>query len=313
MCSINLFDRLPSEIVVLILDWLPVQEACRATATCKRFRALFYRYRAFSRLEAIDLYRSAISHEQLKFITGTLVHNPTLRPAANRNLLIRLACECRYTELVEHLLKSGTTYPGLDPGAESNWPLTLACRHNHIDVIKLLLKDPRVDPTARDDKALRVAYSHLARKCEYIPPTGPEDHSYCLDTVCLLMADGRVDPRSAGNILAVACRFGDIGLVKLLLADPRVDPMYEGNAPMEEALRAYPYQPEIANLLLSTGRVDPSFGPHSSVNDWLLSWLLKHGNTNLGKRMLSYPKVMSMYLAELAHPTVIREGVHNTH
>jgi len=258
MDNANIFDRLPTEIQLLILEWLPFKEAIHTSLVCRRFLVLVYRHRSYSKAEAARLYRFVIKNRQLNFITTLLVHNITLRPAANKNLLIRLACMLGYPALVKHLLESGTTYPGFDPATEGNWPLSLACKHGQADVVRLLLKDPRIDPTARADNVFRECLAKLDSKYGY---SGVDLHG-CTGIMQLLVADGRVDPsRHRNNALVYACNLGDATLVKLLLADPRVNPADLNNRALRNACTAgcrISNAVDIVKLLLATGRVDPS-------------------------------------------------------
>ena len=75
-------------------------------------------------------------------------------------------------------------------------------------VARLLFEDPRVDPSARNNKAIQWASG--------------QGHDA---VVQLLLADARVDP-SAQNNFAIrwASGQGHDAVVRLLLADPRVDP-----------------------------------------------------------------------------------------
>lgn len=74
-----------------------------------------------------------------------------------------------------------------------------------LPVVVRLLADPMVDPSTREDRALRHAAEngHLA-------------------TVQALLADPRVDPGS-GDALWAACAYEHIEVVRVLLADDRVD------------------------------------------------------------------------------------------
>jgi ankyrin repeat protein len=77
------------------------------------------------------------------------------------------------------------------------------------------LEDPRVDPSARNNRALEWGMIN--------------DH---LHVVNRLLDDPRVDPRvdrGVNNILSIAATRGNIDIVNRLLEDPRVDPTFNNN------------------------------------------------------------------------------------
>ena len=104
-------------------------------------------------------------------------------------------------DAVVHLLELG-----VDPSAENNDAILFASMH-YSEVLKILLEDPRVDPSANDNFALRLASA--------------EGHT---EVVRILLADERVDPSAKDNeALRWASSEGHTEVVNLLLADPRVD------------------------------------------------------------------------------------------
>jgi hypothetical protein len=58
-----------------------------------------------------------------------------------------------HASVVELLLAN----PRVDPAAHSNWAIKWAAQNGHASVVALLLADPRVDPTARNNEAIRFA------------------------------------------------------------------------------------------------------------------------------------------------------------
>ena len=54
--------------------------------------------------------------------------------------------------------------PRVDPSAQNNKAIRIASENGHIEVVEILLKDPRVDPSVKNNKAARRArlYGHLA-------------------------------------------------------------------------------------------------------------------------------------------------------
>jgi len=302
----TLFECIPVEIQVMILAWLPVKDAIRSTLTCKRFHTLVYRYRRFSKEEAERVYRFAMKHSFLTFITGTLFRNYSLNPAANRNLAIRVACMEGCAGIVEHLLNS-KDYPGFDPAAEGNWPVQLACKYGRLDVLRLLLKDPRVDPTARDDHAMEAAFSEYCRDAGelcYVRPDLPalveclRGDCY-LDILKELLIDGRVDFGLGGKVgpylppwatlLSMACSCARMDVVVILL-QKGADPGGDSNDPLVSACGTEPANLELVKFLLATGRIDPC---HNSGP--LLHWIRSNADSAVAKLLLENHALRAMY------------------
>jgi ankyrin repeat protein len=104
-------------------------------------------------------------------------------------------------------------------------------RDNDIGQVRLLLQDPRVDPSARNNVAIRFAAAN--------------GH---LEVMPLLLQDHRVDPSARYNeAIREAARKGHLEIVRLLLQDPRVDPSADDNFAIRAAV-AY-IHPEIVLLL----------------------------------------------------------------
>jgi ankyrin repeat protein len=58
-----------------------------------------------------------------------------------------------YVEVVKLLLNE----PRVDPSADDNCAIRLASKNGHFEVVKLLLNDPRGDPSAYNNYANRLA------------------------------------------------------------------------------------------------------------------------------------------------------------
>ena len=114
--------------------------------------------------------------------------------------------------LVDRLLLD----PRVDPSAEDNRALRGASLHGHLSVVDRLLQDPRVDPSAEDNHAIQ-----LASKNGYI------------EIVKRLWRDPRVDPSAQNNhALQLASMYGHLEIVKLLMIDKRVNPSPNGKFPV---------------------------------------------------------------------------------
>ena len=197
-------------------------------------------------------------------------------------------------ELVRKLLAD----PRVDPSANNQRPLYSAILEGHTEVAKLLLHDPRVDPSADNQDAIRQASKYGL-----------------LEIVKLLLADPRVDP-SAENQEAIrwASAWGKNEVVKLLLADTRVDPSAENQEAIREACgRGHT---EVVKLLLSDPRVDPSAEDQEAIR-----FAIENGNTTVLKLLLADPRVNPEITAQTAQilrtsktldlDTIVREWAPN--
>ncbi len=101
----------------------------------------------------------------------------------------------------------------VDPSARNNEAIRVAARYGHLAVVNRLLAHDRVDPTADDNVAIRLAarYGHLA-------------------VVDRLLAHDGVDPTAVDNAaIRSAALNGHLAVVNRLLEDPRVDPSARDN------------------------------------------------------------------------------------
>jgi hypothetical protein len=138
------------------------------------------------------------------------------------------------------LLKMLLSDPRVDPSAGNQRPIRLACDMGHVEVAKVLLDDKRVDPSAEDQQAIRFA--------------SEKGH---VEVVKLMLADRRVDPSSSHQYaLRYACYIGHVEVVKLLLTDTRVDT----SAFAQQAIlwASQKGHADVVKLLLSDQRVDLS-------------------------------------------------------
>lgn len=118
-------------------------------------------------------------------------------PTVDDNKAITLACNHGRTDVVRLLLADGRA----NPGVQESYPLALACNHS-VELIHLLLSDERVDPSACDNRAIRVAASWGSP-----------------DVVRLLLSDKRVNARASDNdALQRARHLGRTEIVRLLEA-----------------------------------------------------------------------------------------------
>lgn len=142
--------------------------------------------------------------------------------------------------------------------------------HSHTpSPFRLLLRSGRVDPSARNNYAIRKA-----------------SESGDLLTVMLLLGDDRVDPTARNNYaIRMASSNGHATVVHVLLADRRVvDPAASDNYAIRHA--AQKGHTKIVQRLLNSGRVDPS-----AVDNYALKAASAFGYAEIVQMLLEDPRV----------------------
>jgi ankyrin repeat protein len=196
-----------------------------------------------------------------------LLEEPVLKANTSTNPLefvIGWVSERGYTFLVQLLLSDRR----IDPSARQQYALRLASQNGHVEVVKLLLADSRVDPSVDDQYPIRVA-------CQ-------GGHA---DVVAVLLTDKRVTPSVQSlDLLATACENGHVEVVKLLLADKRANPAEKDQAAIRAA--AHLGHTEIVKLLLADERVDPS-----SEDQYSIRWACENGHSAVVQLLLADRRV----------------------
>jgi len=119
------------------------------------------------------------------------------------------------------------------------------------DIVSQLLIDPRVDPSALNNEALRSASGN--------------GHVEVVDT---LLTHDLVDPSDCNNQAIIdAATSGHSEIVRFLMMDPRVDPSARYNAALKSACLSRNI--EVATFLVRDERVDPSVGLFDIVKEAL--------------------------------------------
>jgi ankyrin repeat protein len=213
---------LPLELSIMIMKWLPLEDALNLGIVLQLPQQVAVQYFACDRKDLRngfhyffkDLQPSSFkfllknkrfqieadSYGKTKAAVRTLdldfVMKYLEKVQPDLNFVLRTAIECGFTDAVKLLLPCA----GVDPSAQSNNALILAARKGHLEIVKLLLLDARVDPSPQSNYALRCASEN--------------GH---LDIVKLLLLDDRVYP-SADIILSIAsldCVQGDLEMKKV--------------------------------------------------------------------------------------------------
>lgn len=129
--------------------------------------------------------------------------------------------------------------------------------------VKILFADKQVDPSAKDNEAIRWA----ARD------------GY-LEIVKVLLADKRVDPSAKTNsAIRWAAENGHLEVVKILIQDPRVDPSTKNNYAIRWAAKNC--RLEVVKVLLTDKRVDPS-----ADTNWAIRWAARSGHDKVVKILI---------------------------
>jgi ankyrin repeat protein len=158
--------------------------------------------------------------------------------------------------------------PRVNPGAEDDHAIRRASQNGRPEVVQLLLADPRVNPDAFDDYAVQLASEN--------------GHA---DTVDLLLSDTRVNP-TADNDYAIrrASQNGRAEVVQLLLADLRVDPGAFDDYAVQ--LASENGHADTVAVLLSDDRVNPG-----AKDDYAIGMSSNQGHADVVKLLLSDPWV----------------------
>ena len=139
-------------------------------------------------------------------------------------------------DVVDRLLRGAH----VDPSANDNRAIRMASSGGHLAIVDRLLQDPRVDPSVHKNRAVRHA-----SECGH------------LDVVDRLLQDPRVNPMETDDddtdAFLLACEAGHLAVVDRLLQDPRVDPSARENSAVHRAFRKRHFQ--VVERLLQDPRV----------------------------------------------------------
>ena len=187
-----------------------------------------------------------------------LLKDPRVDPRDKDNQLIRDATRFGLSEIAQLLLewRGPNEKHKIDPSDMDNEALMNALRRGDDKIVRLLLKDPRVDPRALHNRALKYAFSSSLGSGDVVKTLllwrGPNGE--------------KIDPSVRGNqAILDASTSGNDEIVRLLLEDERVDPrilygMVEGEALLQASKKGHPLV--VKTLLAWRGpngeRIDPS-------------------------------------------------------
>jgi Ankyrin repeats (3 copies) len=182
----------------------------------------------------------------------------------NYSTLYNDAIESNNELFVDLLLQ----HPSVDPSEKNNEAIRVASAKCYLAIVERLLQDPRVDPSTCDNCAIRLAstFGHLA-------------------VVDRLLQDHRVDPSDNNNdAIRWASTKGHLAVVDRLLQDHRMDPSADNNWAIRIASE-YGHL-DIVDRLLQDPRVDPSV-----ENNWAIRLASRHGHLAVVNRLLQDSRV----------------------
>lgn len=139
-------------------------------------------------------------------IVIALLNDERVDPTSNNEEAIRMASANGYDKVVKELLAWQNGFVRVNPATNNNFPIKRASRNGHIEVVKLLLQDARVDATADNNRAIRIAAARgvPAVVKELLKWRGP--------------GGLRVNPMANHNhAIKKATTLGNLEMVKLLL------------------------------------------------------------------------------------------------
>ena len=152
---------LPPEMIIHIILKLSYADSLSFARTCSFFYSIFVtgyyhnpaidNHRAWFCLIKGSTSRSSIVQKFLK-----LDHiDPAIEKRLNGILesAIHLASRYGHVDVVKLLQND----PRVDPSADNNRAIRFASENGHIEVVKLLLNDPRADPSDYSNCAIRLA------------------------------------------------------------------------------------------------------------------------------------------------------------
>nr|QBK88150.1 MAG: ankyrin repeat protein [Marseillevirus LCMAC202] len=153
------------------------------------------------------------------------------------------AIEDQNVDAVKRLLFN----PRVDPTAHDNYAIKASSYSGHAAIVRLLLEDGRTDPTAEGSAALRVS--------------SVGGHATVVE---LLLADGRADPTAKDNdAIRGSSLNGRAEVVKLLLEDGRADPTADNNYAIRRSSEFR--HTDVLRLLLADGRADPTANDNYAI------------------------------------------------
>jgi len=207
-------------------------------------------------------------------LTKLLLRDPRIDPSLFNQSVLRYAVKLGFADIIETLLQD----PRVDPSFNDQQLLKTAIENDDVDTARELLKDPRVDPSVRmyDMNQGILAYAINKADVDMVkllllhPNVDPSvDYQFAIRTavmngylpiVAALLHDPRVDPtiHSSGQmpIIVLACKRGNLDIVRLLLEDTRIN----SDPAIFEMAKQGKFRPYINEFVLSMEPFTPWLG-----------------------------------------------------
>lgn len=97
-------------------------------------------------------FKNACDESDLKTVRS-MIDDPEINPAAQKNLIVGNASENGYLSLLEILLANKR----VNPADDDDYAIRVACKAGHVAVVKHLLSDKRINPCIRENRPLQLA------------------------------------------------------------------------------------------------------------------------------------------------------------
>lgn len=183
-------------------------------------------------------------------------------------------------EMINKIIKSGNLPTERD--------LISAAAFGHVELVKLFIEKYKIDPTAFDNQAIRIAANNNN-----------------IEVVEYLLGFEEVDPNTKdGKAIKISAEKGHIKIVKLLLQDDRVDPSVESNYPIQMA--SFYGHVSIVNMLLKHPKVDPS-----ERNNFAIRAAVEYGHVAIVNLLMKDERVDPSDNGNQAIKKASEKGYHN--
>ncbi len=239
-----------------------------------------------------------------KDLVKELLDNPYVDPTANQDEAIRMACQSGHLSIVRMLLSN----PHVDPTMQDNVCVYYACERGNLPMVRLLLADRSFLITTPHNKGGKGTESYLASPIKTllerrrVNPSACEDRAFRIacekgyvDIALELLKDDRLNPGAKDDEgLFKACQNNHTVIVTLLLNNSKVDPIANNYAAIRIAYEKGHFG--IVEIFLNSGCIlDLTFD-----NDWLLLTACLKGHLQVVELLLKKFQTLSFHALNLA-------------
>lgn len=323
----NIFDYVPYETILRVVDDLPIDDVVNLCQTNQLFSNICsdWKYWSTRALKDFGLPKKAFFVNNVTAVQRydnimELLSNPIdnflnsvsknnvmnvetllnfVDPSIENNKAIIIATEKGYLDMVKLLL----TDLRVNPSVDDNYALIEACRRGYAMIVKKLLSDKRVSPVNVNANPLTTAIDNnnpqivkILLEDGRINPASLRNHNIIIasekgynEIVKLLLNDNRVNPSDRDNeAIILASTNGNVDAVKTLLMDNRVNPSVRNNEAIEIA--SFNGHLDIVEILLMDDRVK-RVGVYKLLNPDLVTIASAEGKERLVSLLLNVAKL----------------------